>query len=125
MFARREAMALTKEKFEFDMVEQALKALPELMELAQARKDPATKEYEANAFLNAARRKLFGVVWEVRPESAQEEAEMLAARKAREARKQREAEWAQRERLKGHEGPTPSSPYYAEYLEWKKKQKPE
>ena len=116
---RREAMEFAKKKFEFDTTEQALKALPELLELAQARKDPDTKRYESNAFLNRARRVVAGVVWEVRPESAQEEAEMLAARKAREERKQRRLEWEQREKITGHEPPTPSSPYYAEYLEWK------
>jgi hypothetical protein len=118
---RREMMQFAKEKFQFDVTEHSLQALPELLELAQARKDPDAKRYESNAFLNAARRKIAGVVWEVRPESAQEEAEMLAARKAREARKQREAEWARREKITGHETPTPSSPYYQEYLEWKAK----
>ena len=116
---RREMMEFAKKKFEFDMTEQAMKALPELQELAQARKDPDTKRHESNAFLNRARRKSAGVVWEVKPESAQEEAEMLAARKAREERKQRRIEWEQREKITGHEPPTPSSPYYAEYLEWK------
>ena len=118
---RREAMEFAKTKFQFDVTEQAMKALPELLELAQARKDPDTKRYEANAFLNMARRKVAGVVWEVKPESAQEEAEMLAARKAREERKQRQIEWEQREKITGHEPPTPSSPYYQEYLEWKAK----
>jgi hypothetical protein len=116
---RREMMEFAKTKFQFDVTEQAMKALPELQELAQARKDPDTKRYEANAFLNMARRRIAGVVSEVKPESAQEEAEMLAARKAREERKQRRIEWEQREKITGHEPPTPSSPYYAEYLEWK------
>ena len=118
---RENAMEFAKKKFEFDTTEQALKALPELMELAQARKDPDTKRYEANAFLNMARRKVAGVVCEVKPESAQEEAEMLAARKAREERKQRQIEWEQREKITGHEPPTPSNPLYAEYLVWKAK----
>jgi Protein of unknown function (DUF3486) len=118
---RREMMEFAKTKFQFDVTEQAMKALPELQELAQARKDPDTKRYEANAFLNMARRRVAGVVWEVKPESAQEEAEMLAARKAREERKQRRLEWEQREKITGHEPPTPSSPYYAEYLAWKEK----
>ena len=118
---RREALEFAKTKFQFDVTEQAMKALPELQELAQARKDPDTKRYESNAFLNRARRVVAGVVWEVRPESAQEEAEMLAARKAREERKQRRLEWEQREKITGHEPPTPSSPYYAEYLAEKAK----
>jgi hypothetical protein len=122
---RREAMEFARKKFEFDVTEQAMKALPELQELAQARKDPDTKRYEANAFMNRARRRIAGVVWEVKPESAQEEAEMLAARKAREERKQRRLEWEQREKITGHEPPTPSSPYYQEYLEWKKQNKGE
>jgi len=122
---RRELMEFAKEKFQFDTTEQALKALPELIELAQVRKDPDTKRYEANAFLNRARRRVAGVVCEVKPESAQEEAEMLAARKAREERKQRRIEWEQREKITGHEPPTPSSPYYAEYLEWKAEQEKE
>jgi hypothetical protein len=122
---RREAMEFAKEKFQIDMIEQALKALPELIELTQARKDPEMKEYERNAYLNRVRRRMFGVVWEVRPESAEEEAEMIAARKAREARQAQDAErkeQREQERITGLETPTPSSPYYGEYLEWKAKQ---
>ena len=76
------SLEFTKEKFQVDMVEQALMALPELLELARARRDPEPKAYEENVLLNRIRRKMFGVVWEVRPETAEEEAAM-AARKAR------------------------------------------
>ena len=67
---REKAMAFAKERYEFDMMEKALQALPELLELQEAKKDPATKRYEENARWNRVRRKLFsGSVWAVRPES--------------------------------------------------------
>lgn len=117
---KREAMAFAKEKFQFDTIEMAMKLLPELRELEQARKDPDLKRYESNAMLNRMRRRVFGVVWEVRPESAKEEEEMLAARRERVAQKKREEEERKnRERITQPETPTPSSPYYQEYLEWK------
>jgi hypothetical protein len=47
---------------------------------------------------------------------------MLAARKAREERRQRQVEGEQREKITGHEPPTASNPLYAEYLVWKAQQ---
>ena len=78
---RHEAMAFAKEKFEFDVVEKALKALPELRELEEARKDPRIKRYEENARWNRVRRALLGADAKLRPESAEEEAQMLATKK--------------------------------------------
>ena len=120
---RRDAMAFAKEKFQFDMIEHAVKALPQLRELEEARKDPDLKEYEENAMVNRLRREMFGVVWEAFPESAKEEEEMLAARRERQAQKQREEEArGKRERITEPETPTPSSPCYAAYMEWKAKE---
>ena len=113
---RREALEFTKEKFQVDMVEQALMALPELLELARARRDPEPKAYEENVLLNRIRRKMFGVVWEVRPETA-EEAAAMAARRARE----QPAAAHNRTEIAGPEAPVPGSAYYEEYLEWRRK----
>jgi hypothetical protein len=117
---RREQMEFAKEKFQFDMARRALKALPELRELEEATKDPHTKRYEESARLNRVMRAMFGV-HAVYPESAEEEAEMLAAKKERAARREREAEMANRERITEAQKPTPLSPYYQEYLEEKAK----
>ena len=119
---RREWLKFAQEKFQFDTMEQARKALPALRELEEARKDPELKDYEENAMINRVRREMFGVVWEAYPESAKEEEEMLAARRARQEQKQREAEAQKnRERIKEPQPPLPSSPHYPAYLEWKQK----
>ena len=81
---RREALAFAREKHECDVIERALKALPELMALAQVRKDPHAKRYAENAYWNRTREAIFGYAIEVQPESAEEEAQMLAAKKERE-----------------------------------------
>jgi hypothetical protein len=119
---RRDWLKFAKEKFQFDAVEHALKALPQLKELEEARKDPDLADYEENAMINKIRREAFGVVYEAFPESAKEEEEMLAARRERQAQKQREAEARKnRERILEPEPPLPSSPHYPAYLEWKAK----
>jgi hypothetical protein len=113
---RREALALAREKFEFKTLERALTVLPELNQLAEAKKDPHLKRYEENARWNRLRRGFFGPDSNVSPENEQEEAEMIAAQKEREARKAEE-ERRERERIHGTHPPTPSSPYYQEYME--------
>ena len=50
---RRENLAFAKERFHFNVVRRAEKVLPELQELAEARKDPKLKEYEENKRINA------------------------------------------------------------------------
>jgi hypothetical protein len=57
---REAALAFTKEKFEFDMMERALRALPQLRELAEARKDPQTKKAEQSERFKQLRRMMFG-----------------------------------------------------------------
>src|ERR1700722_3132817 len=113
---REKAMAFAREKFELNTTERALKALPKLKELAQARKDPQTKRYEEYARLNQIRRMMFGAGEEVQPESAEEEAEMLAAKREREAKPEQELE-TQGEQIAEPGPPTPSSQYYEEYME--------
>jgi hypothetical protein len=113
---RREALAVAKEKFEFKTIERALTVLPELNQLAEAKKDPHLKRYEENARWNKLRRRVFGPDSDVSPESEQEEAEMIAAQQERNARKAEE-ERRERERIHGTHPPTPSSPYYQEYME--------
>jgi hypothetical protein len=114
---REQAMAFARERFEFDATEQALKALPQLKELEEARKDPNTQRYEENIRWNRARRAVFGFINKVHPESAQEEAEMLAAKREREARREAEAQQLRdREVIINAEPPPPSSQHYAEYM---------
>ena len=57
---RRETMAFAKKKFETDTTERALRALPQLRELAEARKDPKTKQTEAEKRLEEIRVMMFG-----------------------------------------------------------------
>jgi hypothetical protein len=113
---RRDAMEFAKERHQFDVMEQALKALPQLKELAEAKKDPRTERYEENAHWNRVRRQMFGFIDSVQPESAEEEAEMLAAKKEREARAERKVEIEQ-EKILDVQPLVPSSLYYAEYLQ--------
>lgn len=121
---REETMAFAKERFEFDMTEKALKALPQLQELAEARKDPLTKRYEEHARRNRLRRAIFGPEREVEPENAQEEAEMLAAKQEREERRRQQLP-AQPEGECLIGPPPPSSPHYAGYVEAKAKREAE
>jgi hypothetical protein len=112
---RREAMAFAKERHQFALMDKALKALPQLRELEEAKKDPHTKRYEENAYWNQVRHAMFGMGIDVQPESAQEEAELAAARKVREERRQREMA-AQENVAEEVQPPTPSSRHYGEYV---------
>jgi hypothetical protein len=112
---RHEKMAFARERYEFDLMAKALRALPQLKELEEAKKDPHTKRYEENAYWNQVRHLMFGKGIDVHPESAQEEAELAAARKAREERRQREL--AVQDNVTGEaQPPAPSSPHYEEYV---------
>lgn len=120
---KREALAFAKEKHQCDVIKKAVKMLPELRELEEARKDPDLMDYEENAVMNKLRRTAFGVVWEGLPESAKEEEEMLAALRERRERRQREEEARKnKEKITEPQPLTPSSPGYKEYLKWKEKE---
>jgi hypothetical protein len=112
---RRESLDFLREKFQFDIIENAVKALPALMELCEARKDPNLNRYAHNARWNKARRAMFGPNSQVLPETAEEEAEMLAARK------ERGEKGLEENRIIEVQPPTPLSPYYKEYMEEKAK----
>jgi hypothetical protein len=113
---RRQWLKFTKEKFQFDTMEEALKALPDLIQLNEARKDPHTKRYEENAYWNRMRRRMFGPGIEIHPESAEEEAAIIAAKKERDERRAREAQ-IEREKINDAQPPPPMSQYYQEYIE--------
>jgi hypothetical protein len=114
---RQQAMDFAREKFQFDMMEKALRALPQLNELAEAKKDPHTKRYEENAYWNGVRHAMFGKGIDIHPESAQEEAEMVAIKREREARLAAEAQQLRdREVIINAEPPPPSSPHHKEYM---------
>src|SRR5271165_737623 len=70
---RLDTLAFAREKFEYNLVEQALRSLPELLEFAQARKDPQTCKYEENKRINNLRKRMFGNdIPELLPESESE-----------------------------------------------------
>jgi hypothetical protein len=93
---RRENLAFAKERFHFNVIRQAEKALPQLQELAEARKDPKLKEYEENKRINAIIRELFGShMPKPHPENADEEAAM-----EEEARKKQAGEASQAARVR-------------------------
>ena len=73
---RWKAMAFAKKKFEFDTMERALRALPQLRDLAEARKDPKTKQAERNERLEEIRLMMFGDEDE---DEDEDEEEMLRA----------------------------------------------
>src|SRR5271165_618503 len=71
---RLDTLAFAREKFEYNLVERALRSLPELQELAQARKDPQTRKFEENKRINNLRKRMFGNdIPELLPESESEE----------------------------------------------------
>ena len=82
---RREWLKFARERFQLNTVEQALKALPDLQALAEARRSPQTRRFEEGHYWNGALRNMFGAGSAVDPEKAQEEAEMPAANSEREA----------------------------------------
>ena len=91
---RRENLAFARERFHFNVVRRAEKALPQLQELAEARKDPKLEEYEENKRINAVKRAIFGeemLEHQLQPENAEEEAAMNAenAVKEEEGREQK------------------------------------
>lgn len=73
---RRDRLAFARDRFQFNIVEKALKMLPELQELAEARKNPKTETYEENKKWNAIKLNMFGDAlpegWR-KAESAEEE----------------------------------------------------
>jgi hypothetical protein len=70
---RREALDFAREKFQFDMIERAVRALPELQKLAQAMEDADLTRYRNNPHWNEARYAMFGPCTGVLPEKAPEE----------------------------------------------------
>jgi hypothetical protein len=95
---RRENLAFAKERFHFNVVRRAEKVLPQLQELAEARKDPKLKEYEEARKMNAIMLDIFGSdvpKSDLHPENAEEE----AAREEEERRK-KAGEDAQAQRVR-------------------------
>lgn len=112
---RREALAFAKEKYHCELIERAMRALPALLELREARKDPNLKRYEHNARWNKARVMMFGSGSQVLPENAKEETEMLTARK------ERGEKGLEEDRIIEVQPPPSSSPYHKGYIEEKEK----
>jgi hypothetical protein len=91
---RRECLEFAKERFRFNVVEEAQKALPELQALAEARKDPQLAKYEEAKRVNGILRCLFGenLPEPLHPESPEEEAAVAKADAKAEAKAKAEAE---------------------------------
>jgi hypothetical protein len=87
---RRQELAFAREKFHFDVMEKAQKALPELQALAEAN----LPRYEKNRRMNALRRSVFGPrIPEPLPESEEEEAEMARQKVIDDAERAKQHEW--------------------------------
>jgi hypothetical protein len=84
---RREYLDLARARFHWNAVEDAEKALPEIHELAQKRKDPKVRSHERAMAMNAVRRKLFGSVSDPEPESEEHAAELAEFEKQRKSLK--------------------------------------
>ena len=87
---RRKELEFEREKFHFDVMERAQKALPELQELEEAN----LPRYEKNRRMNALRRSVFGArIPEPLPESEAEEQEMARQAVIDEAERAKQHEW--------------------------------
>jgi hypothetical protein len=97
---RRECLEFAKERFRFNVVEEAQKALPELQALAEARKDPQLAKYEEAKRVNGILRCLFGenLPEPLHPESPEEEAAVAKAEEEAKARAEAKAK-AEEERI--------------------------
>jgi len=83
---RRAWLAFARERFHFDVVEEAQKALPEIQELAEARQDPQITKFEENKRINKIMRRIFGsAAHGFHPENAEEEAAQEKSAREQEA----------------------------------------
>jgi hypothetical protein len=73
---RRDYLALARERHQYDVLEEAEKALPELKERERLRQDPKVQKYEHNRAINLLMRKMFGVALNLKPESEEQEGRM-------------------------------------------------
>lgn len=93
---RRRALDMQEKRWQFDIVEEATKRLPELQELQQA-KDDEKDPYAHNKRMNKLITRMFGESPEPLPESPEDEVRLaeLKARRA-EARQREHEEWLAR-----------------------------
>ena len=128
---REKAMAFAEKRFQFDSAKRALQALPETLELAEAKKDPALTEYEENIRFNRMIRAMFGYCPKAHPEERaggqRDAGGQTRAGGAPKAAAQAAAAERQRisDELGGAQPPTPSSQYYEEYREAKAEEEAE
>jgi hypothetical protein len=96
---RRAALDFARTKHQYDMIGQALKAMPELEEMAEAQRDPEVTKYERNRRMNDLRKQMFGEsIPELLPETPEEEADPeLVERKMEEAKQRQNEEWARQQ----------------------------
>jgi hypothetical protein len=93
---RRAYLDLARERFHYQAMEEAMKALPQLKELEESMKDPEVTKFEANKKMNDLRRQMFGdAIPELKPENAEEEAHPeIIEQRYREARRRQNEQWA-------------------------------
>jgi hypothetical protein len=104
---RRRALDFQEKRWQFDVMEAAESALPELQELQKAREDEEDP-YAENKRINAIRIRLFGRQYcqELHPENAEEEAAMAKAKSSEEAEREARSQQLQAEAAKP---PAPSA----------------
>ncbi len=87
---RRQELEFAREKFQYDMMAQAQKALPELQALAEAN----LTQYEKNKRRNDLRRRMFGPnIPEILPENEAEEEAMAKQKVIDDAARAKQHEW--------------------------------
>jgi hypothetical protein len=87
---RRQELEFAREKFQYDMMAQAQKALPELQALAEAN----LTQYEKNKRRNDLRRRMFGPnIPEILPENEAEEEAMAKQKVIDDAERAKQHEW--------------------------------
>jgi hypothetical protein len=103
---RRTALKFSQIRYQYDVMGQALKALPELQEVREAQEEEEMTVYEKNKRLNDLRRRMFGdVIPDLLPENEEEEAHPeIIVQRFREGQRREQEQFAReyRERQREH-----------------------
>ena len=109
---RKAALKFAQIRYQYDVMGQALKALPELQEVRKAQEENEMTVYEKNKRLNDLRRRMFGdVIPDLLPENEEEEAhpEIIVQRFQEGQRREQEQYMREyRERMREQAKPVPN-----------------
>jgi hypothetical protein len=101
---RKAALKFAQIRYQYDVMGQALKALPELQEVREAQEEEEMSVYEKNKRLNDLRRRMFGdVIPDLLPENEEEEAHPeIIVQRFREGQRREQEQFAReyRERMR-------------------------